>query len=154
LKEKESTTDNRSIELVLPLYTVTSHISLIFSPDLPSSPSLASSPSSSILEALHQLLTTKKDTEQLSLEAEILRAIQVCYNENKLMQGRLLINEITDVFNIGKITKNEKFSNYSISKQCRKLGFQPIRTALGSAIYWNQELYDKLVNRYIKSGSA
>lgn len=144
---KSKANDNRNVELYLPLYYILQKI-LSSSSKRASEASEVSeaSPIDKILTALKNQTEAKQTEDRLSIEADIVTAITSC--KALVINDRLSINDITTEINANREEKNQ-WKNYSISKQCKKLGFQSCRMTDGKAgIYWNEGLIKNLEARY------
>jgi hypothetical protein len=133
------TKDGRLIELFLPLYTVTLS---------PSFPSGSSSPSVKILEYMKNTDKVRQDLEQISIEAQIIKAISEC--SESVQDGKLSFIDITEFFNSGRLP-NEQWGTKGVSKRVKDLGFECCRMKNGRAgIYWDDKLLKKHQERFMK----
>ena len=132
--------DGRLIELFLPLYVVTLS---------PSFPSGSSSPSEIILQCIKSMNESRRNAEQITIAAQIIKVITECeaYVEN----GRLSYNDLLVNFNIGKSGK-EEWGIKSLAKVIRDLGFESCRMSDGKmGIYWSEKLLNKHQKRFLIS---
>lgn len=135
----KQTKDGRLIELFLPLYTVTLDASF---------PSGASSPSAKIIEYLKKMVQLREDLEQVSVEAQIIKAITQC--SELVEEGRLSLTNITNYFNADRLPI-EQWGIKGVSKRVRDLGFESCRMKDGkTGVYWDETLLKKHQQRFMK----
>jgi hypothetical protein len=132
------TKDGRLIELFLPLYIVTK------SPSFPSGPS---SPSSIIIEYMKHKSQSRKDEEQVSVDAQIIRSITNC--AGNVTNGKISLEILSFDYNCGKPEK-EWWKAKTLAKKVRDLGFETCRMTNGSTgFYWNEKVLKKHQQRFM-----
>ncbi|MGA3289380.1 MAG: hypothetical protein ABSD42_03980 [Candidatus Bathyarchaeia archaeon] len=139
-KIKTITMDGRIRELFLPLLSI-----------VPNSATLCtlSTPPRSIEDALLEYIRHRNqlriNEEQLRPEAELTHCITEC--SKTMAQSRILIDDISNSFNLGKSTR-EEWSNKAICFKLRDMGFETKRAAEGTVLINDAKLLSALQKKY------
>lgn len=139
LQLEKQTKDSRLRELFYPLvYANKSSLS--------SESSLSSLPISQTISYLDE---SRKEADYTRVFSEILQAIDSCIDLGLVLNGRILIQAITNEFNSNR---DEKFrvSPATVGGYLRSLGFEKQHTSEGNAIIYSEGLMKQLRMRFIK----
>lgn len=99
-----------------------------------------------LVECMHQIMKSRLEEEQASLEGRILDAVLKC--EDRLEGGKFSVMMVTEIFNEG-LPEKERLSSRTIGRKLRSMGFQPCRLTGGPAgYYWDSDLIERLKRRY------
>jgi len=113
---------------------------------LSSESSLSSHP---LAQAISTLDESRKEADYTSAYSEILHAIDSCIDLGLIVNGRILIQSITDAFNEVRDMKF-RVSPATVGGYLKTLGFDKQHTREGNAIVYNEALMKQLHMRFVK----
>jgi len=98
-------------------------------------------------QAMKQIIQTRLNEEQTSIEARVLDAILKC--EDKVENGKLAIQTVTEAYNEG-LPEKEHVTSKLIGRIVTRLGFEKCRTGQKglAGFYWDTKTIERLKMRY------
>jgi len=99
-----------------------------------------------IIEQAKKIEESEKEEEQTSNEALVFKAILEVYRGTQ--EKKLTIKEIVDAVN-KTLSLEESLSSVSVGMVASRLGFKKTMKKGERAIFWNQELAQRLAKRYV-----
>jgi hypothetical protein len=104
-----------------------------------------------LIKCMKQITQSRLDEEQASIEARVFDAVLKC--ENKIENGKLSTQTITDAFNLGLPEKEQATSRF-IGRKVTGLGFEKCRLSGGPyGYFWDPKLIDRIKARYYPTPS-
>ncbi len=104
-----------------------------------------------LIQCMRQITQSRLDEEQASVEARIFDAVLKC--EDKVENGKVGTQAITEAFNIG-LSEKEQGSSRFVGRRVAALGFEKCRLSGGtSGFFWDGKLIERLRARYYPSPS-
>ncbi|MEM3623551.1 MAG: hypothetical protein QXR76_07275, partial [Candidatus Bathyarchaeia archaeon] len=97
-------------------------------------------------QAMKQIIQTRLNEEQTSIEARVLDAILKC--EEKVENGKLAIQTVTEVYNEG-LPEKEQITSRLLGRIVTRLGFEKCRTGQKglAGFYWDTKTIERLKMR-------
>lgn len=107
----------------------------------------------SLKQAMKQIVQTRLNEEQTSIEARVLDAILKC--GDKVENGKLAIQTITETYNEG-LPEKEQVTSRLIGRIIARLGFEKCRTGQKglAGFFWDTKTIERLKMRYYPSPAA
>jgi hypothetical protein len=101
---------------------------------------------------MKHITQSRLDEEQASIEARVFDAFLKC--EDKVKDGKLSTQTITDAFNEGLNEKEQATSRF-IGRKVTALGFEKCKLSGGglAGFFWDTKLIDRLKSRYYPTAS-
>ncbi|MEM3628874.1 MAG: hypothetical protein QXE06_05840 [Candidatus Bathyarchaeia archaeon] len=101
----------------------------------------------SLKQAMKQMVQTRLNEEQTSIEARVLDAILKC--EDRVENGKLTIQAVTEAYNEG-LPEREHVASSLIGRIVARLGFEKCRTGQRglAGFYWDTKTIERLKMRY------
>ncbi|MEM0358357.1 MAG: hypothetical protein QXL77_08330 [Candidatus Bathyarchaeia archaeon] len=98
-------------------------------------------------QAMKQIVQTRLNEEQTSIEARVLDAILKC--EDKVENGKLAIQKVTEAYNEG-LPEKEHVTSQLVGRIVTRLGFEKCRTGQKglAGFFWDTQIIERLKMRY------
>jgi hypothetical protein len=104
----------------------------------------------SIISEAEKIRKTVQEEQKASDEAIVFKAIVEAYEEN-LEEKKITIKQIVDILNKDLLTEGlgtEEWKSVSVGMVCSRLGFKRTMKKRKRAIFWNQQLAERLARKY------
>jgi len=101
-------------------------------------------------QAMKQIIQTRLNEEQTSIEARVLDAILKC--EDRVENGKLTIQAVTEAYNEG-LPEKEQFTSRQIGRIVARLGFEKCKAGSKglAGFFWDAKMIERLKMRYYPS---
>jgi len=117
----------------------------LFDPLIMVAPTVAKN---TIIEQAKKIEELEKEEELASNEALVFKAILEVYHRTQ--EKKITIKEIADVAN-KNLSLEEMLSSVSVGMHASRLGFKKTMSKGQRAIFWNHELAERLIKRYLSA---